>query len=356
MTTELFNGFLFRNHHRMFFALLLSCTLCIYTLTFFQNIYTLKNDALKHYNISANKPALVDSLSTINSTTSPISIYYRHATSSRNSSYPYISGDTFRAFSDYIYDETRKDQLNSVQFGEIIFIKTDLLSMFFSSPFESIRKPFVLVSYNSDLSAPNKYKSRLSDPKILKWYASNPSMQNHSKLIPIPIGLANRRWPEGNLDKIAYAFQNYRKPWSQRTSFLYVNFNIQNNKIIREKAMSQALRMENVQIIKKRISFDAYLKDIGDAKFVLSPPGGGLDCHRTWEALLMGAVPIVHRSELDPLFSKTRTVIIQEWSDLTQNLLLSLNFSLNEHILPDVLYAEYWQKTLFKYRSSKYKP
>merc|ERR1712224_729712 len=28
-------------------------------------------------------------------------------------------------------------------------------------------------------------------------------------------------------------------------------------------------------------------------KFVISPPGGGYDCHRTWVALALGVVPII---------------------------------------------------------------
>ena len=31
------------------------------------------------------------------------------------------------------------------------------------------------------------------------------------------------------------------------------------------------------------------------SKFVLSPPGNGFDCHRTYESILLGAVPIVVR-------------------------------------------------------------
>ncbi|CAF4612833.1 unnamed protein product, partial [Rotaria socialis] len=80
------------------------------------------------------------------------------------------------------------------------------------------------------------------------------------------------------------------------------------------------------------------------------PPGGGTDCHRTWETLYMGAVPIVLSSGLDPLFSKTRSVIANDWSQLTQDFLLSFNFSLNDHIIPDVLNARYWRETLFRHR------
>jgi hypothetical protein len=281
-----------------------------------------------------------------------LSAYYRHATSSRNSSYPFISGDTFRAFSDYIYDETREDNLASVQYGDVIFVKADVLSKFFSSAFKSIPKPFVLITHNSDKSAPAQFKEHLSNSKIIMWYASNPSLQNHQKLSPIPIGLGNRKWATGNLDKFISAFNTSRKPWLQRTSLLYVNFDVRTNRIQREKALSQASKIPYVQIIKQRISFETYLEQIGNAKFVLSPPGNGLDCHRTWEAVLMGAVPIVLTSGLDPLFLKTRSIVIDDWSKLTQDFLLSFNFSLNDQLPSDVLYARYWREILLKHRKN----
>ncbi|CAF0863203.1 unnamed protein product [Adineta ricciae] len=282
----------------------------------------------------------------------PISSYYRHATSVRNSSHPFISGDTIRAFADYIYDETRQDDLKSVKYGDIIFVKGDQLSVFFDQTFSSIPQPFVLISHNSDVSVPLEHQRYLSNSKILMWYASNPSHKNLEKLVPIPIGLANTRWKQGNLDIITYALKNHRKSWSQRTSLLYVNFSPNNNRAHRDKAFHQATMIPQAQIIKDRISFQTYLEHIGNTKFVLSPPGNGLDCHRTWESLLMGAVPIVLTSELDPLFTKTRSVIINNWSDVTNKFLLSLNFSSNDHLLPDVLYAEYWRQRFLIHRTN----
>jgi hypothetical protein len=66
----------------------------------------------------------------------------------------------------------------------------------------------------------------------------------------------------------------------------------------------------------------------------------------------MGAVPIVLTSALDPLFLNTRSIVIDDWSKLTQEFLLSQNFSINDHLLPDVLYAHYWRDMLYKYRNS----
>ena len=45
-----------------------------------------------------------------------------------------------------------------------------------------------------------------------------------------------------------------------------------------------------------------YLMTLGSHKFVLSPRGNGLDAHRTWEAMLVGAIPIVRASALNPLY------------------------------------------------------
>ncbi|CAF0786226.1 unnamed protein product [Adineta steineri] len=261
-----------------------------------------------------------------------------------------LNGDTFRAFSDYIYDETRKDNLRSVKYGEIIFVKTDMLRRFFTSRFISIREPFVLITHNSDDSAPGRYIRYLRNPKVLHWYASNLNQKNLQKISPIPIGLANIRWVHGTLDKIAFALKNHRKPWSQRTTFLYVNFAVDTNIDQRTKALSQASTIQNVQIMKERIKLESYLEQIGNSKFVLSPPGGGIDCHRTWEALLMGAVPIVLTSGLDPLFTKSRSIIIDDWSKLSYNFLSSFNSSLDDDYVPDVLYADYWRQTLFKHR------
>jgi hypothetical protein len=43
---------------------------------------------------------------------------------------------------------------------------------------------------------------------------------------------------------------------------------------------------------------DDYLNTLGKSAFVISPEGNGIDCHRHYEALIMGAIPIVEYSPL----------------------------------------------------------
>ena len=310
-----------------------------YTITPLINNICITNVTISHHHLLINE-----------SNKNITSLYYRRVTSERNSSYPFISGDTFRALADYVYDETRQDNLQAVKYGDIVFVKADMFQMFFDRAYRSINNSFVLVSHNSDFSAPVQYKNKLEENKILAWYASNPSIRNHSKLFPIPIGLANVRWPAGNLKKLMNAFHNHRKPWSNRTTLLYVNFDSGTNQKERTAALSQATKISNVTIMRKKISFETYLEQIGNAKFVLSPPGNGLDCHRTWEALMMGAAPIVLSSGLDPLFNKIPAVIIKDWSSLTEKFISTYTFSSYDNLMPVVLYARYWRERLLKHR------
>ena len=58
-----------------------------------------------------------------------------------------------------------------------------------------------------------------------------------------------------------------------------------------------------------------FYQDVGNAKFVLSPPGNGLDCFRTWEALALGAIPVVQNSSLWQLYEGERILVV---SDITK--------------------------------------
>src|SRR5262249_46387 len=54
----------------------------------------------------------------------------------------------------------------------------------------------------------------------------------------------------------------------------------------------------------------------GQYAAVLSPHGGGLDCHRTWEALALGHLVVVPSSSIDPLFAGLRVVAVADWDEV----------------------------------------
>jgi len=64
-------------------------------------------------------------------------------------------------------------------------------------------------------------------------------------------------------------------------------------------------------------------KSMKEYAFVLSPFGNGMDCHRTWEALLCGCIPIVRSCVFDELFAGLPVLIVKNWSDISLDLLVA---------------------------------
>jgi hypothetical protein len=81
--------------------------------------------------------------------------------------------------------------------------------------------------------------------------------------------------------------------------------------------------------------------------FVISPHGGGLDCHRTWEALVLGCIPIVKTSGLDSLYRDLPVLIVKDWSDVTDSLLQSTVRDFRDRVFNyDRLLLSYWVKLI----------
>jgi hypothetical protein len=133
----------------------------------------------------------------------------------RGDSYPFISGDGFRAACPHVLEMTDAET-QIVPPLSCIFVKTDLLPEFFAKIRPTLAMPFVLITHNSDFSAPvnqpslskkkkfDKWERLQSDPLIVQWYAQNcywrdyPTVSGHQKLRCIPIGLENRYNKVGN--------------------------------------------------------------------------------------------------------------------------------------------------------------
>ena len=117
--------------------------------------------------------------------------------SNRPSSAPYLSGDTFRSYCDYIFDETGCNfHPRNIRDGDTIFVKGDYLDTFFKDMHPKILKRYILVSHNVDSDIPGAFSSFLDDPKLIGWFGQNVIRCQHPKIHPIPIGLANPYWDD----------------------------------------------------------------------------------------------------------------------------------------------------------------
>jgi hypothetical protein len=62
-----------------------------------------------------------------------------------------------------------------------------------------------------------------------------------------------------------------------------------------------------------------FFKSISNSKYVISPEGHGIDCHRTYEALLAGCIPIVEDNPLTrEKYAGLPILFTKDYSDLDQ--------------------------------------
>lgn len=278
----------------------------------------------------------------------------------RSSSYPFIAGDTFRSISNHIVDETGMPfNPKAVQNGDIIFLKTDMAKFFFTSLHSQINARYILITHNSDLAPitlsaadhqPTSFtlEQYLDDSKLIIWFAQNVD-KSHPKLKPIPIGIANGHWRHGNTTIISKMIKQI-PPLKERNESVYVNCTA--SKHLKERLYAlECLRTKPFCHCTDYKDFASYLEEISQFIFVLSPPGNGFDCHRTWEALLMGCIPIVKHSNLDPLFEGLPVILVHNWNDITEDFLREQYTKIQQNgIHTERMYADYWINYITSYQ------
>jgi hypothetical protein len=261
----------------------------------------------------------------------------------RQPSDPFVSGDGFRAYADYVYDEeeTSLDPL-AVTPRSTIFVKIDKMESFFKEIHPQLLMPYILITHNGDDGAPGPYRPYLEDPKLLAWFTENLDGPSHPKLHPIPIGIANRYWGHGNPDVVKKAMEKM----IPKRHLLYYNLTIQNYYEERWQVF-QLLGRAPFCFRTQKKRFDHYLEDVAASKFVLSPRGNGLDTHRLWESLYLGSYPIVKTSSLDPLYADLPVVIVQDWSEVTPAFLQQKEKEMAQKTYQlEKLTMEYWNEQI----------
>ncbi len=259
----------------------------------------------------------------------------------RPSSNPFISGDTFRNFCNHVFDETDVTfNPHLIQYADTVFVRSDVLDLYFAKYHTLIKNAYILITHNSDCAVPGQFAQFLDDPKIIAWFTVNADCI-HDKLYPIPIGLSNRNWPHGNIDMVLRAMKNIPS-LNMRENKAYLNIRLHTNAKIRV-SIWEYFKNKEFCLVRENRSIKDYLEDIKQCRFVVSPPGNGFDCHRTWEALYMGSIPLIKHSSLDNLFIDLPVIFIDDWY-LVDELFLRKQYEeiQEKKFNMKKLYIDYW--------------
>ena len=83
--------------------------------------------------------------------------------------------------------------------------------------------------------------------------------------------------------------------------------------------------------------------------FVLSPFGNGMDCHRTWEALSLGSIPIIKGNGFSKMFEDLPVLVVDNWEQITEELLhQTIELFKTKQFNYEKLKLSYWKNMIGK--------
>jgi hypothetical protein len=229
----------------------------------------------------------------------------------RPSSEPFVSGDSFRALSNHVLEPGSEIDPPSVRKGDILFVQASEIERFRKLLLPGVQQTFVLITHNSDVTIDARLLPLANDPRILHWFAMNLALK-HPKMTAVPIGLENRCF---HWNGVIADFRKLSRQGGRKLNRILYGFTVGTNARERQPALD-ALAGSVLADPVSRVNSRAYRKLLVRYGFVASPPGNGVDCHRTWEALYLGVVPIVRRSMFYDHFPELPALFVDDWDEI----------------------------------------
>ena len=206
------------------------------------------------------------------------------------------------------------------------FCKTDFLNEY------ADKKTKLLITHNSDYPIDEARFSYLSK-KVDRWLAQNKSVDSKA-IESLPIGLENmilRVSPSSRLgthssqipnaiEKAKY-IDHLSAQKINHDKLVYLNINPRTYRHEREYVINK-FKDKEWSTYESGITWREYYDRIARHKFVFSPRGNGIDCHRTWEALYLRTIPIVKSSICMNDFSDLPILFINNWDEIGYDFLV----------------------------------
>jgi len=213
----------------------------------------------------------------------------------------------------------------------------------FAKKLKFLKNECIIIFGNSDENQTlEKCQSYIDWPKVLHIFCQNLSCYN-DKASLIPIGMANKQWPHGNINN--FLELDIGVLHKEKTKDLFCSFKVDTNFIKRSECLI-AINKKGISNIFYSDPKD-YLKELSLHKYCICPEGNGLDSHRFWEALWVESIPITLRNTLTEQIQKLGVpcILLNNWDELDISKLTDYSsFVFNE---------DYFKRISFKFYSDK---
>lgn len=212
--------------------------------------------------------------------------------------FPFVSGQALRWSSDVVIDsplalENGVRLLEQVSSPLVVFSTCDFAAAACAT-LRSRGDRVVLVVHDGDVVPTDLIEDSADSFRrvfCVNWLGSHPNVQ------PIPIGLENAAiGRNGRARYFSDCLPSNRLAQISRPRPISVlsAFRDQTNRAERQGLSERFDGIADALCAgKEGFTPSHYRKLLRQSRFVVSPPGNGPDCHRTWEAIYAGAVPIV---------------------------------------------------------------
>jgi hypothetical protein len=207
-----------------------------------------------------------------------------------------------------------------------IYVGLDFMDYFAKKFLPKINHKFILVTGDSDNST-SQFKEVLDNPYLVHWFAQNDDLKN-KKITAIPIGVdyhtiftadffGEKRKSPVEQEKELIAIKD--KP-SKKQLKVFANFHLNLTSPRRAELYDSLRNSEPFYFQPIKMPRTKMWAVQSQYAFSFSPVGAGIDCLRTWEALILGQIPIVERTNtpIDDLYKQYPIVLIDDVKEITQ--------------------------------------
>lgn len=282
----------------------------------------------------------------------------------REASFPFISGDTFRASADVILDKGASGTFRTpaieqarapIVFAEIGQIELNAANGVFLDWLRELTAKFPqlkLVVHNGDIPPSDELFAQIHET-VGEIYCVN-AQDGIPGVTPLPLGLENMTLKRyGYIDDYLLLFDGRRDPLSNlanqhKESMFHCSFALRTNRPARTLAAQIARATRGIE--NRSLTPARNRQALMSSKFVICPPGNGPDTHRVWESIYLGAVPVILRGTIAHSVVKNLPVWeVDDWHEALESSDDHLNstfVSLTRKGTKEAMFCHWWQKIL----------
>jgi len=249
---------------------------------------------------------------------------------SRKTSKPFLSSDTYYALCNFRIDSnTDLDNLITQRKKyDLVYIQGHLVKNMKKQIDKiipnSVNKLIIMESDTPQIA--QELKTLLT---IAKAIYSNNLIGKDDHIFPLPLGLERQCY------KSSGVLKDFRKPYINKVEKRPITFLVAwNDETNSNRSIYRGMfkKSDKSLVINSRISPRVVHNLMRKTLFVPSPAGNGLDCHRTWEALYLGAIPVVLEKEFCG-DENWPVLVVNSWQDLLNKNTFELNALYQERSL-----------------------